>query len=347
MNDSNRILIVSDAWHPQINGVVTTLTRTVEQLEKLGHQVLVIGPNAFKNVPMPGYAEIRLALFPYRSLSRMINDYRPDAIHISTEGPLGQAARRYCLRHGRDFTSSFHTRFPEYVSARLPIPEQWCWRYLLNFHADSSCMLVATQGLEDELRSRGFGTMARWSRGVDLTLFQPRLTDIPRKRPQVCYMGRVAPEKNIEAFLALQGQVDADFVVIGDGPARAGLENANPNVKFLGYRQGAELAQLLADADCMVFPSRTDTFGLVMIESMACGTPVAAFPEQGPREVIAPSVSGFYDSDLAVAVKNALQCSRQATRAHAERFSWQHCTSQFFNAMAVMSPKLNESVTLP
>lgn len=338
MNDRlscKKILIVTDAWHPQVNGVVTTLTRTVECLTDMGHDVLVVGPDRFHSVPMPTYPEIRLAVMPYAKLSHIISDFSPDAIHVSTEGPLGRAARRYCLRHNRLFTTSFHTRFPDYVRARLPIPERWCWQFLLNFHADASCMLVATQALENELRGRGFGTMARWSRGVDLELFKPRLEPIQRDKPHLVCLGRVAVEKNISAFLALQGQMDAHLTVIGDGPARESLEAEYPDVDFLGYKKERELADCLADADCLVFPSRTDTFGLVMIEAMACGTPVAAYPEQGPLEVIQCGQSGWYDDDLAAAVQRALACSRAQARARAEQFSWMHCSQQFFDAMAL------------
>ncbi len=348
------LVIVSDAWKPQVNGVVTTLTRTCDYLTAQGVRVTVLGPDRFRSLPMPGYAEIRLAVLPRLRLHAMLNALEPDAIHIATEGPLGWSARAYCQANGRRFSSSFHTRFAEYVRARIPVPERWCWAWLRRFHRASCVTLVATKALEDELRGRGFGRMTRWSRGVDLEQFHARLTPANRARAQLVYMGRVAPEKNVEAFLALQGQIDADLVVVGDGPSRAALASRYPQVEWRGYQSGAVLRDSLADADVMVFPSRTDTFGLVMIEAMACGTPVAAFPEQGPLEVIEPGISGGIDESLLAAVKQALSCERSSVRRRAEAFSWAACGAQFMAAMPFgdasetvtqLSPESHKTVT--
>lgn len=328
------LLIISDAWGDQVNGVVTTLTRTQRCLRERGYTVEVIGPDRFRSIPMPGYAEIELSILPYRQLSKLISEYAPLAIHISTEGPLGWAARRYCLRHGLAFSTSFHTRFPDYLRARLPIPTAWSWAVLRQFHRPSRAVMTATQGLADELASRGFKNMHRWSRGVDLQDFSARIEPIERDKPVLIYMGRVAVEKNIEDFLELSRTRDEHFVVVGDGPARDDLESRYPNVEWRGYQSGQVLRDSLAEADAFVFPSRTDTFGLVMIEAMACGTPVAAYPEQGPLEIVQPGQSGGLASDLNQAVDQALACDRSAVRARAEQFSWANATDQFWSGIS-------------
>lgn len=338
------LLIVSDAWGDQVNGVVTTLKRTRQCLTEQGYQVEVIGPDRFRSMPMPGYAEIELSMMPYRRLSELMDQYAPKAIHISTEGPLGWAARRYCLRNGLAFSTSFHTRFPDYLRARLPIPTAWSWAVLRRFHRPSRAVMTATQGLEDELRSRGFTGMHRWSRGVDLEDFSARIEPIERDKPMLMYMGRVAVEKNIEAFLELSKIRDAEFVVVGDGPARADLQRRYPQVDWRGYQSGQTLRDSLAEADVFVFPSRTDTFGLVMIEAMACGTPVAAYPEQGPLEIVQPGQSGGLSADLNAAVDQALTCERSAVRARAEMFSWEHATQQFWGGIHPVSPNCHEDV---
>lgn len=341
-----RLLVISDAWGGQINGVVTTLTRTLENLEARGIQAEVVGPNEFRSVPMPGYAEIHLAIAPYRRLSRRIKTFEPDAVHISTEGPLGWAARRYCLRHNLPFTTSFHTRFPDYVSARVPIPARWVWSILRKFHAPSMGVMTATQSLENELRERGFQRLVRWSRGVDLSQFHPRFERYSAKPPVLLYLGRVAQEKNVQAFLDLKEQIQGRYVVVGDGPMRADLQARYPEVEWRGYQTGKGLSESLAEADCMVFPSRTDTFGLVMIEAMACGTPVAAYPEQGPLEVVQSGVSGGVNEDLTAAVKLALQCDRTQVRARAERFTWERATDQFLSNIQRVSSNRHLGVTV-
>ena len=340
-----RLVIVSDAWGQQVNGVVTTLTRTCQEMRSRGIEVQVIGPDSFRSFAMPGYSEIRLAILPYRKLAARLAEARPDGIHISTEGPLGWAARRYCRKHGIPFTTSFHTRFPDYVRARLPIPTAWTWAWLRHFHRPSAAVMTATQSLEDELRSRGFDRLVRWSRGVDLEVFVPRLEPSASTEPCLLYLGRVAQEKNVEAFLALQNQVPGRYVVVGDGPIRESLQAKHPQVEWRGYQSGQTLRDSLAEADCMVFPSRTDTFGLVMIEAMACGTPVAAFPEQGPLEVIQPGVSGGLSEDLAEAAAQALNCTRADARRRAEHFSWQRSTDQFVETVTRVSSNRHDGVT--
>ena len=339
-----KIVIVSDAWGGQTNGVVTTLTRTKEFLTTRGIECQILGPDRFRSMPMPGYAEIRLAWFPYRKLARLLNESSPCAIHIATEGPLGSAARHYCLKHEIPFTTSFHTRFPDYVNARLPIPKSWIWAWLRHFHKPSQAIMTATQSLEDELASRGFNRMTRWSRGVDLEQFIPRFAPTTTRK-KLIYLGRVAVEKNVEAFLDLQGQIDADFIVVGDGPAREALELQYPTAQWRGTQKGAVLAASLAEADCLVFPSRTDTFGLVMIEAMACGTPVAAYPVQGPLEVVESGVSGELDEDLCVAARRALNRDRHQVYARATEFTWDRAGEQFLQTVTRMSQQRHASLT--
>ena len=339
-----KIVIVSDAWGGQTNGVVTTLTRTQDFLTTRGIECQILGPDRFRSIAMPGYAEIRLAFFPYRKLARLLTESAPCAIHIATEGPLGSAARRYCLKHEIPFTTSFHTRFPDYVNARLPIPKSWVWAWLRHFHKSSQAIMTATQSLEEELASLGFKRMTRWSRGVDLKQFTPRLAATD-KRKKLIYLGRVAVEKNVEAFLNLQKKIDADFVVVGDGPAREALELQYPAAQWRGTQKGAALAASLAEADCLVFPSRTDTFGLVMIEAMACGTPVAAFPAQGPLEVVESGISGALDEDLCVAVRKALECDRHRVHARACEFTWDRAGEQFLQTVTRVSRQRHASLT--
>ncbi|MGB0965952.1 MAG: glycosyltransferase family 4 protein [Litorivicinus sp.] len=338
-----RVLIVSDAWDRQTNGVVTTLRRTHEYLVSQGIEVEIIGPERFVNVPMPGYSEIRLALFAGSKLSQLISQFDPDAIHISTEGPLGIAARRYCLNRKLPFTTSFHTRFPDYVRSRMPIPTAWTWAWLRRFHAKSSAVMTATQALQSELDERGFKRLVRWSRGVDHQLFKPRLDAIERARPRLIYLGRVAVEKNVEDFLQLEQRMDVELVVVGDGPARSDLQKRYPQAQWRGLMEGEALAQALADADCLVFPSRTDTFGLVMVEALACGTPVAAYPEQGPKEVVTPK-SGSLNADLTQAVAQALTCDRRDAWARGQEFTWQRAGQQFQRTLSLVSYKRHSDV---
>ncbi len=323
-----RILIVTDAWAPQINGVVTTLRNTIRELELLGHDVGTITADFFRTVPCPTYPEIRLALFPHRRVARMIDAFVPDAVHIATEGPLGLAARRHCLRTRRAFTTAYHTQFPEYVHARTRLPVAILYRWMRWFHGPATTLMVGTPELRQRLAARGFTNLALWSRGVDPTLFRDGERDAPgTKRPIFLYAGRVSVEKNIEAFLALE--LPGTKWVVGDGPARAELERRFPDARFFGTRIGDELAWHYRQADAFVFPSRTDTFGLVLIEAMACGTPAAAYPVTGPIDVVVPGASGVLDHDLRRAALEALDLPRDVVREQALAFSWERATAQF------------------
>ena len=326
-----RILLVTDAWSPQINGVVRTWQRVIREVEAKGHEVEVISPDLFKTIPCPTYPEIRLAMFPARALARRAEVFRPDAIHIATEGPLGQAARGYCLKKQLPFTTSYHTRFPEYFAARLPVPLAVGYWLMRRFHSASDAVLVATQTIRDDLEERGFPNVTQWSRGVDTDLFRPRndhALDLPR--PIYLYVGRVAVEKNIEAFLKLELGIGTK-VVVGDGPQRAELESRYPNVVFTGAKEGEELARHYALGNVFVFPSRTDTFGLVMLEALASGLPVAAYPVPGPLDVVNASGVGVLDEDLGYAVQRALAIPSERCRAHAMKYSWAVCAEQFLD----------------
>lgn len=322
-----RILLVSDAWTPQINGVVVTLRHTIACLEELGHEVKVISPEGFRTVPMPTYPEIRLAVLPGRRVAREIEQWQPEAIHISTEGPLGLAARNYCVRHGLAFTTAYHTCFPEYIQARIRLPLRVGYAAMRWLHGPASAVMVATPAIRQLLTDRGFRNVAHWSRGVDTQLFQPARTRLAFPGPIFLYVGRIAVEKNLPAFLELD--LPGTKVLVGDGPQRAELERRYPQARFLGFKQGAELAACFQGADVFVFPSRTDTFGLVLIEAMACGTPVAAYPVRGPVDVVTDARAGVLDQDLRFAAMKALQLDRAAARRHAEQYSWSRCTQQF------------------
>lgn len=322
------ILIVSDAWTPQINGVVRTIAHTRAELEKAGHIVDVIGPDRFRTIPMPSYPEIRLALWAGRRLGQMIDAAAPDCIHIATEGPLGLAARKYCLKRDIPFTTAYHTRFPEYLRDRAPIPLALSYAAMRRFHGPSSAVMVATQSMEDALRARGFVNLRRWTRGVDTDLFRPRdKSFISGPRPVCMYVGRVAVEKNIEDFLKLD--LPGVKYVVGDGPARAELQNKYPDAVWAGAKHGEELARYYAAADVFVFPSRTDTFGLVLLEALASGVPVAAYPSPGPLDVVGDSGVGALSEDLAAAVRAALTLSPEKCREHALRYSWRASAEQF------------------
>src|SRR6266446_7361256 len=280
-----RILVATDAWHPQVNGVVRTLTMMADTAKPLGAEVAFLTPQSFRTFAMPSYSDLRVALPRPAKIARLIAEARPDAIHIATEGPIGLMVRRYCRKHRLPFTTSFHTRFPEYISARLPIPEAWIWAALRAFHGPSQAVMAATPALAGELRARGFRNVVLWPRGVDAGQFHPRAAvDLGLPRPVFLCVGRVAVEKNLEAFLELD--LPGTKVIVGDGPARAALTRKYPQAVFLGARQGKELAEAYAAADVFVFPSKTDTFGLVLLEALASGLPVAAFPVTGPRDVI-------------------------------------------------------------
>jgi 1,2-diacylglycerol 3-alpha-glucosyltransferase/glucuronosyltransferase len=334
-----RIAIISDAWLPQVNGVVRTLDTVRGKLAAAGHDVMVIGPDRFRTLPCPTYPEIRLALFPGRTVAALLDGFAPEAVHIATEGPLGIAARRHCRRRGWRFTTSFHTKFAEYLHARTRFPVSWTYAWLRRFHAASARIMVATPSLEAELLAHGFERLARWTRGVDTTLFRPR-NDGPAamrdlKRPVFLYVGRVAVEKNIGAFLDLE--LDGSKLVVGDGPQLAQLKRRYPAVHFVGGRHGDDLAAHYAAADVFVFPSRTDTFGLVLLEALASGLPVAAYPVTGPRDVIDGAPVGCLDDNLAAAAHNALVLSRQACRDYAMKFSWDASAQQFLTNLALIA----------
>ena len=327
-----RILIATDAWHPQINGVVRTLTTMAAAARTLGADVEFLTPEPFRTVALPGYEGLRVALPSPTKVARLIDEVRPDNIHIATEGPLGLAVRRYCRKRGLPFTTSFHTRFPEYISARAPVPESWVWRALRWFHRPSGAVMAATPALADELRGRGFRNVALWPRGVDTHLFHPRDADLGLPRPVFLSVGRVAIEKNIKAFLALD--LPGTKVVVGDGPARAGLQQKYPDATFPGALTGEALAQAYAAADVFVFPSRTDTYGLVLLEALASGVPVAAFPAPGPRAVIGAAPVGVLDADLGRACLEALKIAREDCLAFAATQSWATSAQSFIGNVA-------------
>lgn len=325
-----RILLATDAWTPQLNGVVVTLRRTVAGLRDAGHAVEVVGPDRFRTFPCPSYPEIRLAFAPYRRFASLAAAFGPDSVHIATEGPVGQAARRWCRAQGLSFTTAYHTRFPEYVHARIRLPVDLTYGWLRRFHAPASAVMVPTVSIRDDLARRGFANLALWSRGVDTTLFRPgpRL-ERPWPRPVFMCVGRVAVEKGIDAFLRLD--LPGTKVVVGDGPQRAELEARYPGVVFTGAKHGEDLAAHFRSADAFVFPSRTDTFGLVLLEAMASGTPVAAFPVPGPRDVVQPGRSGVLGEDLGAAARAALALDRGIVRDCALGYSWERATGQFLD----------------
>jgi glycosyltransferase involved in cell wall biosynthesis len=336
---SYRILIVSDAWQPQVNGVVRTLTTVMSELRAMGHEVDLIGPDRFHTMRCPTYPDISLALFPSRQLVRMIEAFQPDALHIATEGPLGLAARRWAMRTGFAFTTAFHTRFAEYLKARTGLPLAPTYAWMRRFHRAGQGTMVATESLRQELTARGFGNIRPWSRGVDLALFRPEpREDWGLPRPIFIHVGRIAVEKNISAFLDLD--LPGSKVVVGDGPLLAKYQKKYPAVHFLGPRYGNALARAYAGGDVFVFPSLTDTFGLVILESLACGTPVAAFPVTGPKDVLAGAdgVIGAVDTDLRSACMRALAADRQACRRHAEGFSWRACAEGFLSHLVPLMP---------
>ena len=330
-----RILIVSDAWHPQVNGVVRTLSMLAAELHGMGHAVEVLGPDRFATIELPTYRTIKLALLPGRQLAAMIEAFRPEALHVATEGPLGWAARRWAMRRGVPFSTSFHTRFPEYLHARTRIPLGLGYALLRRFHNRGGATLVAAGSLRRELAGRGFAQVRPWTRGVDLGRFRPDGGDpfdgLPR--PVFLYVGRIAIEKNLEAFLRLD--LPGTKVLVGDGPQREALQRAHPDARFCGERHGAALTQSYAAADVFVFPSLTDTFGLVLLESLACGTPIAAHPVTGPADILegAPAGVGALDADLRAAALRALSGDRAACRQHAERFSWRACAETFLEGL--------------
>ena len=340
-----KIAICTDAWHPQVNGVVRTLATTIEHVIARGHEVLLVTPNQFFTFGLPGYSEIRLAMLPRFRTRRMLTRFRPDIVHIATEGPIGWSARGWCRTNGIPFTSAFHTRFPDYAAVRTGLSPARFWPIMRRFHAPSHAVLVSTPTLAAELANHGIMQSALWSRGIDGTVFHPghapleALADCPR--PILLNVGRVAIEKNLGAFL--DAKVPGTKVVVGNGPDLARLRASYPEVLFLGALSGTTLAQAYCSADVFVFPSKTDTFGLVMIEAMACGLPVAGYPVPGPVDVVGvgglgpqgilPEPIGALHDDLALAIAQALACDRREAAAHGRSYSWESATDQFIKAL--------------
>ncbi len=325
-----KILIVTDAWEPQVNGVVRTIKSTRRELEKMGHEVELLTPLEFRTLPCPTYPDIRLSLLPGRKVRQRIRDYAPQAIHISTEGPLGIAARAYAVRNRLPYTTAYHTRFPEYVRARIGLPLSVTYGFLRWFHGKAKAVMVPTQVVKRDLETFGFdpSRVVLWSRGVDLDIFKPGpAMHHDLEKPIFLCVGRVAVEKNIDAFLKLD--LPGTKWVAGDGPALARLKAEYPDVHFTGVLGQTALATLYNAADVFVFPSKTDTFGLVLLEALACGCPVAGYPVTGPVDVIGDSPAGALDADLRAAAMRALTIDRKAARQHAELFSWEACTRQF------------------
>ena len=335
---------MTDAWAPQVSGVVTTMTNTSRLLRAMGHEVLLVTPDGFRTMPCPGYAEIRLALKPKRAVFRMLDAFGPEALHIATEGPLGHAARRWCLRNGFPFATSYHTQFPEYIRLRAPIPLRWTYAWLRWFHRPAHTTLVRTKTQKGLLKARGFEHLKVWPGAVDTGLFRPRGKDaLSLPRPIAMYMGRVAVEKGLDAFLELE--LPGSQVVIGGGPDLDKLQQRYPGAHFLGPKFGEELARLVSAADVFVFPSRTDTLGLVMLEAMACGVPVAAFPVPGPIDVVQEGCTGALDEDLAAAVYRALGLDGEACIEFAEFHSWQRSVERFLKHQRP-APTAEESTNL-
>lgn len=323
-----RIAVVTDAWEPQVNGVVNTLKATVACLRELDHTVQMLAPDDMRTFACPTYPDIRLALKPYAKVAAKLDAFQPDCIHIATEGPMGLAARRYCLRNGLDFTTAYHTRFPEYVQARTAIPLAWTYRWLRWFHGPSKAIMVPTERVRKVLEQRGFQRLGIWGRGVDTEHFAPvPCDDSCIERPLFMYVGRLAVEKNVEAFLALD--LPGTKWLIGDGPQREELEKAYPKARFLGAKPHAQLPAYYNCADAFVFPSLTDTFGLVLVEAMACGVPVAAYPVEGPIDVVSSGRSGSLNESLEQACYEALALNRAEVREHALTYSWLAATQQF------------------
>jgi len=323
-----RVLIATDAWHPQVNGVVRTLTSLARAAKALGADIEFLSPEGFPSMPLPTYPGLRLALPSKKQIAARIEQAKPDAIHIATEGTIGFWARAYCVRHGLPFTTSYTTRFPEYISARWPIPESAIYAALRRFHAAASVTMVATNSLKADLVSRGFANLGMWTRGVDTELFRPdKRIELPFPRPIFACVGRVAVEKNLEAFLSLD--LPGTKMIIGTGPQEAELKSRFPAAQFMGLIENGKLAAHLASADVFVFPSLTDTFGVVQLEALASGVPIAAFPVTGPKDVVGNNPIGALNEDLGAACLAALNVSREACRSFALGYSWENSARQF------------------
>jgi len=325
-----RVLLIADAWKPYISGFVRTFSTTLEHIERLGHETSVIHPYMFRTVPFPLYPQFPLPIFVKRRMYRLIEESQPDAIHIGAEGPLGMAARRWCLRNNFPFTTSFTTKAPEYFNAWCGLPVSIGYKIVKRFHRPSSAVMVSTPTVKRELESRGFDKLAMWSRGADLTLFHPRSEPfLNDPRPISLYVGRVAKEKNIPAFLDLD--IPGTKYVVGDGPPLKSFRKKYPHVRFVGEKVGRELAKYYSAADVLVFPSRTDTFGLVILEALASGTPVAAYPVTGPIDVVGDCDAAVLNEDLAEATRQALKIDRNLCRPCAAKFSWERSAQQFLD----------------
>lgn len=332
-------MIATDAWYPQVNGVVRTLDNVSSEIRDLGHEVEILSHEGKRTWALPSYPEIQLAFYSQRELDRIIAEMKPDCIHIATEGPIGMAVRRYCIRHGVAFTTGFHTRFAEYVEARLPIPgmKRLCYAMLRWFHNPSKAVLTPTPSMTRELVEWGFKNAVTWTRGVDHETFKiyPGSSNSTSEHPVMVYVGRLAVEKGIDDFLKLE--VPGTKLVIGDGPSRSSLEKKYPDATFTGYLHGEELARKVGTGDVFVFPSKTDTFGLVMLEAMACGLPVAAYPVTGPVDVVEHGYSGWLDDDLAISIREALKLGRKNPVEHANRFTWKNTGIMLLDNLALLS----------
>ncbi len=336
------IMIVTDAWHPQVNGVVRTLSQTREELNKLGYDVFMLTPEGFNTIPCPTYPEIKLSVFPAIKVAHIIQNISPDFLHIATEGPLGIAARNFAIRCGMQFTTAYHTRFPEYIYSRIRIPLSVTYSFLRWFHKPSKVLLAPTKTVLKDLSTRGIGNPKLWPRGVDLKHFTPSKKRKKNLKHIFIYVGRVAVEKNLCNFLDLE--LDGEKWVVGDGPALAQLKIKYHNVVFHGVKTRDELPEFYQKADVFVFPSKTDTFGLVMLEAMACGLPVAAFPVTGPIDVVGDSDGGVLDDDLAIACKRALKKSRGKVRAYAETFSWRNASMIFLSHLVPTKNTVKQNI---
>ncbi|MDP2356727.1 MAG: glycosyltransferase family 1 protein [Beijerinckiaceae bacterium] len=339
-----RVLVVTDAWLPQINGVVRSIEALIAKASTQEMEISLIFPGMFRTFPLPTYPEIRLAFKSAKSIAHIIREREPDCIHIATEGPLGFAAQRACKKNGWRFSTAYHTRFPEYIAERKLAPASLIYRFLNRFHSASEAVLVATKALETDLRERGFQNLVRWTRGVDTALFRPATNRVrDRAAPVFIYVGRISIEKNIEQFLRLE--LPGRKVVVGDGPDRKRLQKAYPSACFTGALEGEALAAAYASADVFVFPSRTDTFGLVLLEALASGLPIAAFPVMGPRDVIGDSGCGVMSEDLRAAAIAALAIPSQLCVDHAARFSWDASVRQFAVAVRLGHPALEDAIS--
>ncbi|GAA6210771.1 glycosyltransferase family 1 protein [Hyphomicrobiales bacterium 4NK60-0047b] len=339
-----RILIATDAWVPQVNGVVRTYQRLEEELVKLGHEVCFITPSDFFTVPCPTYPEIRLSFVRAKNIANLMKKFKPDAVHVATEGPIGWSTRRFCLKRGLSFTTSYHTRFPEYVTERVPLPLSFIYKFVRTFHNAGDGIMVATKSLQNELSLRGFRPLRTWTRGVNTDMFRPRCCRIFGEKQVALYVGRVAPEKNLDAFLKLD--LDVNKVVVGDGPYLKYLQKTYKDVIFTGAKEGEDLAECYSSGDVFVFPSKTDTFGIVLLEAMASGVPVAAYPVTGPIDVVEDGVTGCLDENLEVALLGALKLDRDICRDKALEFSWQRC-AELFLCNLKLNNGASQSIDLP